>query len=123
MAIEAPKFCKDAVPSLQGWRHATTGELLKSQRISQGDIDAWNAAKAPAPEPKKAAPAPQPVVVEVTEEPVLEIQEPEVAPAPAVAVAAPKPVRKTASKKKTGIGARIKAGVQNAADEVKDALD
>ena len=39
--IKAPNFCKNAVPSLQGWRHPKSGELLKSQRISQYEIDEW----------------------------------------------------------------------------------
>lgn len=39
MTIKAPNFCKDAVPTSKGWHHAKTGELLKSTRISQADID------------------------------------------------------------------------------------
>lgn len=42
MAITPPAFQKDAVPSLKGWHHPKTGELLKSQRISQGEIDEFN---------------------------------------------------------------------------------
>lgn len=39
--IKAPNFCKNAVPTLRGWCHPKTGELLKSQRISQSEIDEW----------------------------------------------------------------------------------
>jgi hypothetical protein len=39
--IKAPNFCKNAVPTLRGWCHPKTGELLKSQRITQSQIDEW----------------------------------------------------------------------------------
>lgn len=42
MAITAPAFQKNAVPSLKGWHHPKTGELLKSQRITQAEIDEFN---------------------------------------------------------------------------------
>jgi len=42
MAITPPAFQKDAVPSLKGWHHPKTNELLKSQRISQAEIDEFN---------------------------------------------------------------------------------
>ena len=32
MAITPPAFQKDAVPSLKGWHHPKTNELLKSTR-------------------------------------------------------------------------------------------
>ena len=122
MAIQAPNFCKNAVPSLQGWRHPSTNELLKSQRFEQWQIDEWFG-NIPAEEPKpapKATPAPQPVAVEVVEEPVLQADEPVAAPAPQpVAVAAPK--KKAAPKRK--IGSRIKKAVNHAKAEVKDVLD
>lgn len=38
MAITGPK---GAEPTLKGWINPKTGELLKSQRISQTDIDEW----------------------------------------------------------------------------------
>jgi len=47
MAIKAPNFCKNAVPTLKGWCHPKTGELLKSQRISQEDINEWNKVEEP----------------------------------------------------------------------------
>jgi len=42
MTITPPAFQKDAVPSLKGWHHPKTNELLKSQRISQAEIDEFN---------------------------------------------------------------------------------
>ena len=39
MAIKPPNWCKTAVPSLRGWRHHRTGELLKATKISQAEID------------------------------------------------------------------------------------
>ena len=39
MPIKGPK---GAVPTARGWEDPKSGELLKSQRISQGDIDAWH---------------------------------------------------------------------------------
>ena len=126
MAIQAPNFCKDAVPSLQGWRHPSTNELLKSQRLEQWQIDEWFG-NTPAEEPKpapKAALAPQPVAVEVVEEPVLQADEPVAAPAPQpVAVAAPKPAPKKKAAPKRKIGSRIKKAVNHAKAEVKDVLD
>lgn len=41
MAITPPKWAKNAVPTLRGWCHPKTGELLKSQSISQYEIDEW----------------------------------------------------------------------------------
>lgn len=49
MAINPPAWCKDAVPTTRGWTHARTGELLKAQPISQGDIDVWHGVRTPAP--------------------------------------------------------------------------
>jgi hypothetical protein len=39
MAITAPTFAKNAVPSLKGWHHPRTNELLKARKISQSDLD------------------------------------------------------------------------------------
>ncbi len=41
--IYPPGWCAHAVPSLRGWRHPRTGELLKKRSISQAEIDQWNA--------------------------------------------------------------------------------
>jgi len=39
MAISPPGWCRGAVPTPQGWRNPNTNELLKSQTISQEQID------------------------------------------------------------------------------------
>lgn len=39
MSITPPNFAKNAVPTLKGWCHPKTNELLKSQRITQQQID------------------------------------------------------------------------------------
>ncbi len=54
--IVQPSWAKDAVPTPRGWA-SPKGELLKSGKISQSEIDEWNAktkgvAAAPAPAPK-----------------------------------------------------------------------
>tara|TARA_Y100001963_G_C6782027_1_gene450503 strand:- start:2437 stop:2757 length:321 start_codon:yes stop_codon:yes gene_type:complete len=38
MAIKPPNWCKDALPSPGGWRHAKTGELLVSGSLSPASI-------------------------------------------------------------------------------------
>jgi len=50
MAIRAPNFCKDAVPTSKGWHHPKTGELLKSTRISASDIAEFHGIVAKEPE-------------------------------------------------------------------------
>lgn len=42
--IKPPHWKKDAVPSRTGWKHPRTGELLKSQRITQEEINEYNRA-------------------------------------------------------------------------------
>ena len=54
MPINGPR---GAVPTLRGWEHPRTGELLKSQKISQQQIDEWHGVTAPPP------PAPEPAVL------------------------------------------------------------
>jgi len=49
---------KGAVPTLRGWAHERTGELLKSQKISQKAIDEWYGIRVEEP----VEPAPEPVV-------------------------------------------------------------
>lgn len=41
---------KKAIPTPKGWVHPRTNELLKSQRISQKQIDEWYGVSEPAPE-------------------------------------------------------------------------
>ena len=48
---------KNAIPTTKGWRHETSGELLKAAKISQAQINEWYGATA---EPT-VAPAPEPV--------------------------------------------------------------
>ena len=37
--IQAPGWKPDAIPTPQGWRHPQTNELLKSQSISQAELE------------------------------------------------------------------------------------
>ena len=51
MAIKAPGWCKDAVPTLRGWEDPNTGELLTSSRHTQAQLDEWHGGADPsAPE-------------------------------------------------------------------------
>ena len=47
MAIKAPGWCKDAVPTLRGWEDPNTGELFKSSKHTQAQIDEWHGGGAP----------------------------------------------------------------------------
>lgn len=62
---------KNAVPTLRGWAHAKTGEILKSGKISQDQIDEWYGVEEPAPKVEE-------VVDVVYSTPVVEEPEPEV---------------------------------------------
>ena len=42
MTITPPAFQKNAVPSLKGWHHPKTNELLKSTRHTQSQLDEFN---------------------------------------------------------------------------------
>lgn len=42
MPITPPAFQKNAVPSLKGWHHPKTNELLKSTRHTQTQLDEFN---------------------------------------------------------------------------------
>ena len=55
MAIKPPNWAKGAIPTPQGWKHKQTGELLISQKISQGQIDEFFGIK-PEPQVLKEAP-------------------------------------------------------------------
>lgn len=70
MAIKAPGWCAQAVPTLKGWEDPNTGELFVSRKFAQADIDAFHGTVAkPTPTPK-----PAPVVEEVVvEEPSLDL--------------------------------------------------
>ena len=41
MAIKPPSWCKDAIPTLKGWVHPRTGEVLVGGSISQKNIDEY----------------------------------------------------------------------------------
>jgi nucleoid DNA-binding protein len=41
MAIKAPSYQKDAIPTRKGWIHPNTGETLVGGSISQKDIDEY----------------------------------------------------------------------------------
>jgi len=41
MAIKAPSYQKDAIPTRKGWIHPNTGEILVGGSISQKDIDEY----------------------------------------------------------------------------------
>tara|TARA_B100000497_G_C7589564_1_gene354564 strand:- start:217 stop:543 length:327 start_codon:yes stop_codon:yes gene_type:complete len=72
MAIKAPGWCAEAVPTSKGWEDPNTGELFVSRKFAQADIDAFHGKVAkPAPAPK-----PAPVVEEevVVEEPSLDLE-------------------------------------------------
>tara|TARA_R100000734_G_C3235652_1_gene42066 strand:- start:119 stop:397 length:279 start_codon:yes stop_codon:yes gene_type:complete len=49
MAIKPPAWCSDAVPTLNGWKHPKTGEILVGGSISAADIKAWDEEKNPKP--------------------------------------------------------------------------
>ena len=39
--IEPPFYRKDAKPTPEGWRHPTTGELLKPQKLTEDEINKY----------------------------------------------------------------------------------
>lgn len=57
MAIQAPKWRPDAIPTKKGWEDPETGEVLKSANHSITDIQEWWAAKSPAPQTLNEAPS------------------------------------------------------------------
>ena len=63
MAITPPAFCKDAVPSLKGWHHPKTNELLKATRHSQDQLDKFFGVVV-----EKPTPAPVPAVEPIAED-------------------------------------------------------
>lgn len=40
--IKAPKWCAGAEPTVKGWVHPKTGELLKSQKFTKGQVSEWH---------------------------------------------------------------------------------
>lgn len=47
---------KNSVPTLTGWVHPTSGELLKSQKLSPAFIAEWHEARNPKPVKKAVKP-------------------------------------------------------------------
>ena len=40
--IKSPSWCKEAIPSVQGWNHPKTGELLKAQKFTHHQVSEWH---------------------------------------------------------------------------------
>jgi hypothetical protein len=40
--VQAPNWCKNAVPTSRGWEDPRTGELYVSKRFSQAEIDEFH---------------------------------------------------------------------------------
>lgn len=51
MAIKAPGWCPNAVPTLRGWKHPKRPEILKPAKITQAQIDEWYGVAPVAPAP------------------------------------------------------------------------
>lgn len=49
--IKSPKWCKDAEPTVHGWVHPVSGELLKSQKFTAEQVAEWHGPSAPEPTP------------------------------------------------------------------------
>lgn len=61
--IRAPKWAKGAYPTTRGW--VRDGELLKSQKISQSDVDAWGKEEVAVPAaPRSVEPKPEMVDID-----------------------------------------------------------
>lgn len=41
MAIKPPNYQKDAIPTVKGWKHPKTGELLVSGKFTQAQVDEY----------------------------------------------------------------------------------
>lgn len=62
---------KNAIPTPKGWVHPTTGELLKSQRMTAAQIAEWYGTEVPAPAPMQTLHEAPSVEREVTPEEVV----------------------------------------------------
>ena len=66
MTIKPPAWCSHAVPvKNKGWVDPKSGELYKSSRFTQAEIDEFHGTAAPAPAP---APMPEPEPIAIDEE-------------------------------------------------------
>lgn len=76
MAIKPPNHAKDAIPTVRGWEHPRTGELLIARRHTQSQIDEYLGVSITPPPPPP--PAPKPVEpIEVDEDnPEFDIEDP-----------------------------------------------
>lgn len=62
MAIKPPAWCSHAVPvKNKGWVDPKSGELYKSSRFTQAEIDEFHGTAAPAPAPM---PEPEPIAID-----------------------------------------------------------
>jgi len=62
MAIKPPAWCSHAVPvKNKGWVDPKSGELFKSSRFTQAEIDEFHGTAAPAPAP---IPEPEPIAID-----------------------------------------------------------
>jgi len=62
MAIKPPAWCSHAVPvKNKGWVDPKSGELYKSSRFTQAEIDEFHGTAAPAPAP---IPEPEPIAID-----------------------------------------------------------
>ena len=66
--IQPPAYKKNAVPSLRGWRHPRTGELLKKTKLSEKEINEYLLSQG-------TISAPEPEVIEIIEDEVIETVE------------------------------------------------
>lgn len=64
MAIKAPAWCEDAVPTPRGWENPVTGELYVSSGFTQEQIDEFHGVAEVITE------VPEPVIQTLTEAPI-----------------------------------------------------
>jgi hypothetical protein len=74
MALKAGP--KGAIPTTRGWVHPTTGELLKSQRITQEQLDEYNGVQMIAEPAPIIEPEPEPEEELILDEVVVEAPKP-----------------------------------------------
>jgi hypothetical protein len=70
--IQAPSWCKNAIPTYRGWEHPTTGELFASRGFTPEQIAEWhgNLPEPVAPQPSlEEELSPEPEVITLTEAP------------------------------------------------------
>jgi hypothetical protein len=70
--LQPPSWKKDALPTNRGWAHPRTGEILKSQKMSDTDINDYLGISSPS-----VAPEPIPEEIEVQPEMLVEEEAPD----------------------------------------------